>query len=257
MLLKLAEKNCRFIRLAMASATFARRGNANVERQGREGHDVTSGRVNLTGVLLRALKNATSPRKGDWGHAIRVLLLLVGASYGWFGLYHGKASRDDFRTAYPAYEQLETATGMLIEERTRKTSYLLLEVTDKPATPKVVRSRLVTDKPVLPIITNYTLTNILDDMGWATRGDPITPHFVSIKYFRLPSNWVWVAELEYNGKILLDYERRKSDFYISREIRSNSDRRSLIALLLAVAATIWIIFEAYVQMKRENRDGNE
>lgn len=217
------------------------------------GHDVTSGRVNLTGVLLRALKNATSSRKGDWGHAFRVLLLLVGASYGWFGLYHGKASRDDFHSAYPAYEQLETASGMLVEESTRRTSYLLLEVTDKPAAPKLVGSRLVTDKPVLPIVTNYTLTDILYDMGWATRGYPITPHFVSIKYFRLPSNWVWVAELKYDGKILLDYERRKSGFLVFREIQKDRDRRSVIALLLAVAASIWIVFEAYIQVKRENQ----
>lgn len=218
---------------------------------------MTSGRVNLTGVLLRALKNATSSRKGDWGHAIRVMLILFGISFGGIGLYYGETGRDDFRSAYPPYEQLETARGMLVEESTRRTRYLLLEVTDKPGTPKVVGSRLVTDKPVLPIITNYTLRNILYDMGWATRGYPITPHFVSIKYFRLPSNWVWVAELKYEGKTLINYEQRKSDFYVSGEIQSNSDRRSIIALLLAAAATIWIVFEAYIQMKRENQNGNE
>lgn len=223
----------------------------------RRGGGVTSMRIILRDVLQGALKNATSSRKGDWGHAIRVMVVLAGLGYGGSGLYHGTPDRNDFKSAYPAYGQLETASGMLVEERTRRTSYFVLEVTDKPNTPAFRDYRLVTDKPVLPIITNHTLKNPLRDMGWEEEGAPITPHFVSIKYFRLPSSRAWVAELKYGGETLINYEQRKADFSVYHEIRRDLDRGSFIALFLSVAAIIWIVVEAYIQLKRENQNGNQ
>lgn len=218
---------------------------------------MTSKRITLWAALQRALKNATSSRKGDWGHAIRIMVVLAGIGYGGFGLYHGTPDRKDFKSEYPAYGQLETASGMLVEERTRRTSYFVLEITDKSNTPAFRDYRLVTDKPVLPIITNYTLKKPLRDMGWGEGGTPITPHFVSIKYFHLPSNWVWVAELTYDGKTLIDYEQRKADFSVHDEIRRDLDRNSLIAIFLSGAAIFWIVLEAYIQLKREKQDGSE
>lgn len=220
---------------------------------------MTTRKITLWVVILRALKNATSSRKGDWGHAIRVMTVLAGLGYGGFGLYHGTIDREDFDSTYPAYGQLETVSGMLVEERTRRTSFFVLEVTDKPTAPVIRDYRLITDKPVIPIISDYTLTNPLRDQGWKENSGSFSyvPHFVSIKYFRLPSRWAWVAELKYEGRTLISYEQRKADFNVRREMRRNLDSESRIALFLATAALLWIIFEAYAQLKRENQDGNE
>jgi hypothetical protein len=225
----------------------------------REDGGVTLKRITLWAVLLRALKNATSSRKGDWGHAIRVMLVLAGIGYGGFGLYHGTPDRKDFKSAYPAYGQLETASGMLVEERTRRTSYFLLEETDKPAAPVIRDHRLITDKPVIPIVSDYTLYTPLRDQGWKETSGSFSyiPHFVSVKYFRLPSHWAWIAELEYEGKTLINYEQRKKDFALRKQDQVKRDRRAAIVVLLAALAFTWIVFEAYVQLKRKNQNGNK
>ncbi len=225
---------------------------------------MTLKRITLWAVLHRALKNATSSRKGDWGHAIRVMLVLAGMGYGGFGLYHGTPDRGDFNSAYPSYEQLESATGMLVQGRNRRFSYYLFEPTEKPYIPVFRNGRLMTDKPVLYVEDDYTLSQPFEEWGWygkwAGYGDDnynLIPHFVTIKYFRMQSGAIWIAELSNRGHLLLDYEHREKGFALRKQDQYELDRSSAIVLLLAVLALTWIVFEAYAQLKRENQDGNE
>lgn len=225
---------------------------------GVEGGGVTPKKITLLAVLLRALKNATSSRKGDWGHAIRVMTVLAGLGYGGFGLYYGMPIRNDFKSVYPAYEKLESASGWLVLNRIRRQpDYFLLEVTDRLIRPTVKDEKLITDRPVLIITSDYTLYQPMDRLGWKDGTYHFTPHYVSIKYFLLPSGWVWIAELNHEGKTLIDYEQRKNDFALITQDQIEGDRKAAIILLLAILTFLWIAFEAYLQLKRENKLGNK
>lgn len=187
------------------------------------------------------------------------MAVLTGLGMGGFSFYYSTQNRNDFASAYPAYEKLEMASGMLLQERTRRTSFFVLEVTDKPAAPVIRNYRLITDKPVISIVSDYTLTKSLQEWGWKETSGSFSyiPHFVSIKYFRVPSGRVWIAELNYDGKTLIDYEQRKDDFSLRRQDQMDKVRTDFVFILISAVAFIWIGFEAYAQLKWENKNGNK
>lgn len=202
---------------------------------------MTSIHITPWSVFIQALKNMTSARKGNWSHAIRVTLLVVSIGYGAFGLYYFSPETKDFATDYPAYELLKSAQGTLIEVRTRRTSYLTL---------------LGSDKSVIPIRTNYTLTAPLRTAGFYDEKHDFVPRHVHIRWFLLPgTKWAWVAELDVGEKILISYEQRKLNFLESARIRSSQQKESFVAALIGLVVLVWFLVEAYLQLKQRNTHG--
>jgi len=202
-------------------------------------------------LLKRALKNMISPRKGGWGHALRVMAILSGLGFGGFGLLFGSADRNDLSLDYPPYETLKTATGMLLEVRTRRTSYLVLEVDDVPSSPVVRDHQLITSKPVIAFVSDFTVRKPLKSLGWEVQNN-IAPHFVSAKYFSLPSGRHWLAELGVGKEVVLNYEDRKTGFATRREMRWSLDTECMFALFMGISAFAWVLVEARSQLRRES-----
>lgn len=209
------------------------------------------GKICFAGLLKRALKNMITPRKGDWGHALRVMAILGCLGFGGGGLLFGAFDRNDLMFDYPPYEVLKTATGMLLEVRTRRTSTLLLEVDEIPSSPVIRDSQLTTNKPVIRFVSDFTLRKPLETLGWEAQGD-IEPRFVSVKYFSLPSGRYWLAELCAGKEVVLNYENRKAGFAARREMRRSLDMECIVALLIGISAFAWMLFEARSQLKRES-----
>jgi|GEM_PF-6182021 len=212
------------------------------------------GKAGFVGLLERALKNMTSSRKGDWGHVLRVMMILCGLCYGCFGLFWGTSDREDFMFDYPSYEALKTASGMLLEVRTRRTSSLVLEVDESSSSPVIRDGQLITTKIVIPFVSDFSLREPLEALGWERQYD-IAPHFVSVKYFLLPSGRYWLAELSADKEVVLDYENRKSGFSMRREMRQGLDMEYIFALFIGAAAFAWMLVEAGRQLKREALHG--
>lgn len=206
--------------------------------------------ITLWGVVLRTAANLFSSRKGDWWHAIRVMIVIAGIGYGGFGLYYGETDRVDLNSDYPRYEQLQIATGMLIRVHTRRTNFLLLEVTGLPKAPVMNNHQIITKNPVIHILSDFTLYNPLERLGWFKNGEFI-PHFVTIKYFYLSSGRACVAELVSSGKILINYEQRRIDFDTRHSIQDRLDKECIAAILMGILALTWMFFEAHKQLKRE------
>lgn len=207
--------------------------------------------ISFGAVLLRAARNACTPRQGDWAHALRVLLVLTGIGYGGFGLYHTAPSRNDAKSIYPAYEQLEVSSGELILVITRRFDNFVLKPADWPSSTSLTKETRARNH--LSIVTDYSLRRPLIDQGWEVK-QKFTPHFVTIKYFRLPSQRIWLAEISHKGKVLIDYEQRKSDFLDWRKRRDDMDTEDYISILAAAVALMWIIFEAFNQVKQESKN---
>lgn len=187
-------------------------------------------------VLIQAAKNMTAARKGDWGHAFRVVLFLGSIGYGWLGLYVYGPEAGDYSYEYPTYAQLESAQGMLTEVRTRRTSYLVL---------------LVGNESAIPLKTNFTLTNPLRDAGFYDAQHNFVRQQVQIRWFEMPvTKWAWVAELKFKGETLVSYEQRRLDFATSARIRETLNNEYLVAIVIGLVVLVWYLVEAYRQIKK-------
>lgn len=206
-------------------------------------------------IVMRVVSNLTSSRKGNWWHAIRVISILTGFTYGIFGLHYGKLDRADVNVEYPRYDDLKIVTGVLTKKYTRRTSFFVLNVVDIPTSQGVNDLQAVTKNSTINILSDFTLFEPIERLGWGANGD-FSPHFVTVKYFTLPSQRVWVADLASGGDILINYEQRKIDFYTRRSIRNRLDMEYVAAILLATMVLVWMFFEARKQLKQGEQNGN-
>lgn len=214
--------------------------------------------INDTGslkVVMRVISNLTSSRKGNWRHATRVIIILTGFTYGIFGLHYGKLDRADVNVEYPRHDELKIATGFLTKKHTRHTSFYVLNIVNIPTSQGVNDPRTVTKNSIINILSDFTLSKPIEQLGWEANGE-FTPHLVTVKYFILPSQRAWIADLVSDGRVLINYEQRKIDFYTRRSIRNRLDMEYVAAILLATMALVWMYVEARKQLKQGERNSN-
>lgn len=159
-------------------------------------------------------------------YRIRMVIFYLGLLWMGMGYLIHSEYTDDYSTPCPAYEQLRQDSGMLDSWKDGRMYFWRLT---RP------------DGTQITFHQEYTIGRVLNGKFAYDENNYHIPQPATIKWFPLPCDRGWMAELTLNGEKLTSYEQRCKDI---KELLKHENARYRYDYISLAIALLMIILEA-------------
>ena len=172
-----------------------------------------------------------------------MLVLVICFVWGWSAKMMVEEERD-FDMPYPNKDQLIIQQGLLTQGKGKGTRLLF-----KPSDGAIQR---IHPSGVFDFLKTEWFRGRYDKPVWRE---------AKIASFKMPSGYAWLAELEFEGKLLASYEKRREDFFTHRRFRDSHilsrvlRQQAQYSYYVGVLVITLAYFISWVQLRKEKTFG--